>query len=458
MQARHADPGRGLFCRAAALLAFFAVTALAPSRSAAETRLEPGDVIEFSVAGIPELRQRSMVNLDGEVSLPLVGGVKVVGLPLSELRAKIKRLVSNKTFRQRVAEGREIVVAIWPDEVVVDIVEYRPIYLNGDISRPGEQRHRPGMSVRQAIALSGGYDIMRFRLNNPAMESADLKSEYRSLWAELVREEANLRRIETELGEPPRPALDLSRIPVPPDVAAQIVAIENEQGNAREAAYRKEKEHYTRSIELSDSQLSVLADHQQRSQEGTRADTVDLENVKDLQRRGVVPISRVLEARRSLLWSSTSLVQNIAQVSQIHKEREELARRLSSLDDQRRMELLRERQASTLRSATIRMRLEAVGEKIIYSTAARSQLVHGKGAKPDIIIVRKSDQGWVTFPAGEDEELLPGDTVEVTLRPDHVAGLATQWELPLRADPAAPASKADPPAPGRLRASKPGVN
>jgi polysaccharide export outer membrane protein len=42
--------------------------------------------------------------------------------------------------------------------------EQRPVYLNGDVSRPGEQRYRLGLTVRQAIALAGGYHIMRFRM------------------------------------------------------------------------------------------------------------------------------------------------------------------------------------------------------------------------------------------------------------------------------------------------------
>ena len=42
--------------------------------------------------------------------------------------------------------------------VVATVVEYRPIYVNGDVSKPGEHPFRPQMTVRQAVALSGGYD------------------------------------------------------------------------------------------------------------------------------------------------------------------------------------------------------------------------------------------------------------------------------------------------------------
>jgi len=37
------------------------------------------------------------------------------------------------------------------------------------------------MTVRQAIALSGGYDMVRLRIDNPTLLSADLRGEYESL-------------------------------------------------------------------------------------------------------------------------------------------------------------------------------------------------------------------------------------------------------------------------------------
>ena len=46
------------------------------------------------------------------------------------------------------------------------------------------------MTVRQAIALSGGYDILRMRMENPILLSADLRGEYESLWTDFAKEGA----------------------------------------------------------------------------------------------------------------------------------------------------------------------------------------------------------------------------------------------------------------------------
>ncbi|MCP3459237.1 polysaccharide biosynthesis/export family protein [Bradyrhizobium sp. CCGUVB23] len=139
--------------------------------------------------------------MDGNISLPLVGTLPASGLPLPEIRAKIGAALKSKIFRQRTADGREVVIVIDADEVTATIAEYRPVYVNGDVSKPGEYPYRPASTVRQLVAMAGGYDIMRIRMNNPYLESADLRSEYGSLWTEFAKGQARMWRIKNELGE-----------------------------------------------------------------------------------------------------------------------------------------------------------------------------------------------------------------------------------------------------------------
>src|ERR1700737_773142 len=87
------------------------------------------------------------------------------------------------------------------DEVTTVVAEYRPIYVNGDVSKPGEYPYRPATTARQVIAVAGRYDIMHNRMNNPYLESADLRSEHASLWTEFAKEQAHMWRIKNELGD-----------------------------------------------------------------------------------------------------------------------------------------------------------------------------------------------------------------------------------------------------------------
>jgi polysaccharide biosynthesis/export protein len=150
------------------------------TQAKAEYRVNIGDVLEVAVAGVPDLRQRVAVQMDGNIALPLVGTLPVAGLPLPQIRAQIGAALASKVFRQRTSDGREVVIVIDADEVTATVAEYRPIYVNGDVSKPGEYPYRPSITARQLVAVAGGYDIMRIRMNNPYLESADLRSEYGS--------------------------------------------------------------------------------------------------------------------------------------------------------------------------------------------------------------------------------------------------------------------------------------
>jgi polysaccharide export outer membrane protein len=63
--------------------------------------------------------------------------------------------------------------------------------VNGDVSKPGEFPYRPLMTVRQAVALSGGYDTMRFRTSNPILDWADLKSGYEAFLTESSKDQVH---------------------------------------------------------------------------------------------------------------------------------------------------------------------------------------------------------------------------------------------------------------------------
>jgi polysaccharide export outer membrane protein len=341
----------------------------------------------------------------------------VAGLPTSEVRAKIQATLPTKVFRQRAPDGRENVIVIDPDQVTASVVEYRPIYVNGDVSRPGAQDYRALMTVRQAVALSGGYEIMRFRMNNPFLESADLRSEYESLWTEFAKEQAHIWRMRTELGDENN--LDqraLRDAPIPASTISQIIRLEAEQLKSRQDDYLREKGFLQRGIKQADEHIGVLSEQLQKEEQGLQADTQDLQRASDLFGKGAVPIVRITDARRALLLSTTRKLQTTAQWMYQKRLRDDVSRQLEKLDDQRRIDLLRETQDAGVRLNQIRAKLQGVGEKLQYTALVRSQLIRGTGGKPEIIVVRKGENGRERFTAEEDSELQPGDVVEVALR------------------------------------------
>jgi polysaccharide export outer membrane protein len=403
-----------------------AMTAM-PQMARAEYRLAPGDVLEISAASLPELKQRAQVDPDGDISLPFGGRIHAAGLTLSEVQAKVRESLPAKEFRRRTDEGREYPVILTPGEIGVVIAEYKPIYLNGDVSKPGEQLYRPGMTVRQAVALAGGYDIMRFRMNNPFLEQADLQSDYKTAWNELARQQTQVSRLQAELdGKADFEHLASAKTPVPPETLARIQETEAEKKKTRDADYRKEKSYLASAVSKEDSRIDILSERRDKEQEGVEADAEDLKRLRELFSKGNVPITRVVEARRAHLLASTRQLETESQLASIERSRQDFARRSEHLDDQRRLDILSELADTRAKTEATRSHLQALGEKLVYVGMVRSQLVRGKGSKPDIAVYRKSGENTERLQVTEDTELMPGDVVEIALKADLVPGAPGQ--------------------------------
>jgi polysaccharide export outer membrane protein len=390
-------------------------------------RIGPGDVLDVEAAAAPELKTKAMVNGDGEVSVPLVGQIAVGGLTLSEARARIQGLLPGREFRRRTEDGREFPVILSPSEINVSILEYRPVYLNGDVAKPGEQVFRPGLTVRQGVSLAGGFDILRFKMDNPFLQLAELRAEYNTDWIAYSREQQRLARLKAELdGKQQMSDSALIETPVAASLTKELSIGEAAFLKTRTSDTAKEKAYLVGATAKETARAKVLAEQEAREKEGVQADTDDFQRSQDLYNKGSVTLPRVIDARRSLLLSSTRALQTTALLASVEREQGELGRRLERVDDTRRLEVLREMQESNTRLASIRAKLQAVSEKLRYTGMVKSQLVRGQDSHPQIAIFRKTGTRTQRIDATYDTELQPGDIVEVALQAEEPADAATR--------------------------------
>ncbi|WP_409563159.1 polysaccharide biosynthesis/export family protein [Hyphomicrobium sp. MC8b] len=379
-------------------------------------RIQPGDSIEFSAASAPDLKTRATVDIDGQISFPLVGELKAQGMTVSELQAKVRSEVSSQVLQRRSSDGRQLSVMLAADEISVVIAEYRPIYVNGDVSQPGQQSFRPGITVRQAIALAGGVDVMRFRAQNPLLEEADFRADYDAQWTLFATQQAKILRLKAELaGKANFDSKALQATPISASSVKNIVDLEEAQLSARNSLNKKQSDYLQSAIATENDRISALSQQEDKEKLGVQADTEELERVKELFGRQTLPITRVIEARRTILLSSTRYLQTVAQRGVSERDRADLAAQLQKLPDERRQGLLTELHDTQLELSQTRARLQALGDKLIYTGLVRSQLVRGNGGEPSILIHRKTDAGVSSLKASQDEELRPGDVVDVAL-------------------------------------------
>ena len=383
----------------------------------AEYRVDVDDVIEINVFGLPDLKQRVSVQVDGAISFPLLGNLPVRGLTAAEVREKIRSTLAPKVFRQRGPDGRENVIAIEPDQVTATVVEFRPIFVNGDVSKPGQVPYRPLTTVRQAVTLAGGYELMRFRAINPFLESADLRSRYDALWIEFVKEQAHVWRLRSEIGS--KSEFDQGALPDAPIARsriAEIVSREAQHMEMRRLDNQREKAFLQSGIKQASARITVLSNLEKKQDENAQADQEDLQRAMDLLAKGSITAPRVQEARRQALFSATRKLETQSQLLKAQKFRDDLSRQLVRGEDQRKIDLLKELQDATVKLNDLSAQLQAVEEKLRYTSVITSQLVRGKGANPEITVIRRTDKGYERLTADEDFQLDPGDVVEIALQ------------------------------------------
>jgi polysaccharide biosynthesis/export protein len=414
---------------------------LAPVAARGEYLLAPGDVLEIEVVGLRDFRHRVMIDLNGQASFPLIGDIKAAGLSVAELRKQVKSILSTKAFRSRELDqqGRlaspDQVVSVSPDEVILNVAEYRPIYINGDVANPGTQPYRPGMTVRQAIALAGGYDTMRFRGRDPFLDSSDFRGDYYDLWTEFAKVRAQAERFQAELdGKSALGQSNLDDLPLPSAVTSKIVDVEAQRLSVDNSDHQKEKQYLKDAVQQEDGRIATLQRQRETEQKDADSDVAEYNQLQATFNKGLVPMTRLAETRRQTLSSATRVLQTTAQINQVERQRSDFARRLERVDDQRRDSLLGKLQEANVRLATIRARLQAVSDKLFYAGVVRSQLARGPGGDPVIKVHRNDNDTSGNIAADEESRLMPGDVVEVRLRLDG---------LPKSADSGLPPSARD---------------
>lgn len=105
--------------------------------------LGSGDKLRVTVFGEEDLSGEFEVSGNGQISLPLIGEVEAGGKNLRALADVIE---------DRLQEGY-----LKDPKVSIDVLNYRPFYILGEVNEPGSYPYVSGMSVLNAVALGGGF-------------------------------------------------------------------------------------------------------------------------------------------------------------------------------------------------------------------------------------------------------------------------------------------------------------
>jgi polysaccharide export outer membrane protein len=102
------------------------------------------DQVRIITFGQDSMTGQFRVNDRGTIAVPLLGAIQATGLTSGELERRIERELKAKKL-------------LLDPSVSVEVVGYRPMFILGEVTKPGQYPYEPGMTVLTAVAIAGGF-------------------------------------------------------------------------------------------------------------------------------------------------------------------------------------------------------------------------------------------------------------------------------------------------------------
>jgi polysaccharide export outer membrane protein len=105
--------------------------------------LDAGDRLRITVFGQEGLTNSYAVDAAGTITMPLIATVPARGLTTAQL---------SQSVSERLRQGY-----IREPHVAIEIEVYRPFFIHGEVTTPGQYPYVANMTVENAIAIAGGF-------------------------------------------------------------------------------------------------------------------------------------------------------------------------------------------------------------------------------------------------------------------------------------------------------------
>lgn len=356
----------------------------------------------------PELSSEYVVQLGGDVFLPIIGAVPVARKTPAEAEAVLFE-------RARAATGERL-------KVSVVIAEREPVYVMGALPRTGVYKYTPGMVVAQVVALAGGNS----GTGGDSWQQIDMAREHERMRKAVERMKRQLATIDVLMAEQrsalPQPSVRLTEI-----AGAHADAFIMAAREARELERERLHQHVASIEKLVAATKSDLESSRSRMDQVAgvvRDRTKRRDDLAARFTRGVSTENLIVQARNELVEVQSSW----------HEVRSAVARteiRILELERDRDQTILaaridREQQLRTARQAVAdeEIMLSSIGPLLIRSGPANA----GRKGSGDVTyaLIRRTPEGPMQMEAEAMTPLEPGDVVQVVKNRQDIAAVQAQ--------------------------------
>ncbi|WP_323013392.1 SLBB domain-containing protein [Devosia sp.] len=357
------------------------------------------------------------VGPDGSVTVPTLGSIDVGSFTADQLGAEIGRRLQAK-----------LGLLDAPD-ASVQVLDYPPVYVVGNVATPGQYAFRPGMTIMHALALAGGEP--RSQEGAPGLsETIRLQSDLDGVNADILRATARLARLKSEFSSD-------EQIIFPPELkatdptAAEIMEQERRIFQAHFNEFDRQQTGLTQLAELYNAEIDALGQKAQVIDEQIAEAQKQVDALTALVSAGSATVSRLTDAERILSNLRSDKLDNLIATMTARENLNRSQRDLAKLQDEQKS------------NAALQLQQEQAGlEKMALSQIATTRMLRqslqferdttlARTTRTSLsyAILRQQDGQPVTLDANEASTLLPGDLVKVTLQMELPGGLASASDV-----------------------------
>jgi polysaccharide export outer membrane protein len=397
----HRPPPGILWLALLVCLLFLAQAIAAAGAEDQRYRLARGDVLRITVYGDLGLSGSFPIGTDGTIGYPLLGNIAAAGKSIDEVRETIDA-------------GLKVHIANLSPSVVVEA--YAPVFIVGEVQKPGRYEFRPGMIALELFALGGGQKEALAQGDSAGMQLAGLRQDYADLGMQLLAQDVKRARLEAELNERDFSYVAREELGTPdPRIVQQVVqsertlfelrratlATELESLELQKKSYVEEIDTLERSSKLRDGELALLDE--------------DVKQARTMVDRGITSKTQLREKQREISATNRDVLEFGSFLARARQNLTSIDGRLVSMRGQRRGDV-----AAELREVNIDiLRLR---RKMIYSVQAMAEagiaLRKKDGSRQAAFrfsAIRLLDGQYKEVEVGQTDLVMAGDILRVSL-------------------------------------------
>lgn len=359
-----------------------------------------GDRIKVRIFERDDLSGEYRVRPNGKIVMPVIGSVLAAGKDQSQLEQEISEVL------ERVTAGQAT--------VLTDIVEWRPFYVAGYVTKPGAYAFIPGMTVLHAMAIAGGA----FRPNVAEFGGVSVTRETGRLQSgvdDLKRLLARMARIEAErdgrpIAEPSPRLVELAG----PEKANIFIEDEKRILDQNNDTHERQLAGLTDTRKFAERELETQKAALDQYDLQIKDNKVVLTDLQSLLERRLTRRTRVVEVSNMINGLESQRRNAFVTVERARKVLHDTDREIALLD-------LRRKSGIETQILDVQKQIDAAEQALNSSKAVIKAItsapvnVQGIDADPELtyFLLRESDKGKQFVAADETTLMLPGDVLRV---------------------------------------------